>query len=417
MSSLMNFGRVNGISKIGDLLRQYMFPWLAFYAAEGTPSDKVLFITVASLVQALPSLTLGNYSARVVRRFSPRATSLWSNAGMGIVVLLTAIAVYNGLHNKAVVLTAWLLVGTLEVLYYPSRDCLYAALAGSNDRERAAANSAAAFTYQVGRAFISLVMLGVVCLIGPVPDEVPRAILAAALCVDAFSFGVVVLFLCLLHEVPKLREEPTESSNRISVLQAASVRGAVPVFLCVLMLWAFAYSSFYFVFEFYQELEADTQLRQASFYLAMFASACGGFFGAKIWKLNLPALGLGMLTVCFVEATVAFMPRDWFWGTAWICVISFLSILVYTSVFDGMIPQLVQGLDKNAEVSSTINMVKEGLSPVIVVGIAALANYCNAPREILVGACALSAFVVLTTLVVRKSAIEDVIKASISEKV
>jgi ABC-type phosphate transport system permease subunit len=87
---------------------------------------------------------------------------------------------------------------------------------------------------------------------------------------------------------------------------------------------------------------------------------------------------------------------------------------VYTSVFDGIIPQLVQGLEKNAEVSSAIAIVKEGLSPVIVVGLSGLASYLNAPREILIGACALSVVVVLITLTSRKEAIEDVIRRSIS---
>lgn len=91
MNYIKTYGQVNGISRIGDLLRQYMFPWLAFYAVQGTPADKVLFITIASLVQAIPSLTLGNCSARLVRRFSPVTTTLWSNAGMGLVSLTTAL--------------------------------------------------------------------------------------------------------------------------------------------------------------------------------------------------------------------------------------------------------------------------------------------------------------------------------------
>jgi hypothetical protein len=210
-------------------------------------------------------------------------------------------------------------------------------------------------------------------------------------------------------------ERENVEAQRISLIEAAQVRGALPVFVCILMLWAFAYSSFYFIFGFYQELKvANPQDRQVTFYIAMFASACGGFFGAQVWKLNLPSLSLGMIAVCFVEACVAFMPLNYLWGTAFAAIVSFVSILVYTSVFDGIIPQLVQGLEKNAEVSSAIAIVKEGLSPVIVVGLTGLASYLNAPREVLVGACAMSAVVVLITLISQKEAIEDVIRRSVS---
>jgi hypothetical protein len=414
MTQIQTYGTVNGISRIGDLLRQYMFPWLAFYAVQGNPADKVLFITIASLVQAIPSLTLGNYSARLVRRFSPVTTTLWSNAGMGIVSLATAFAVYLDLTNKWVVMAAWFLVGCLEVLYYPSRDCLYRALAGTDDAARADANRSAASIYHVGRALISIAMIGVVMALGPVADEIPRSAIAVALLIDAVSFAIVVAFLCSLKGVQGTEREDV-GAQRISLIEAAKVRGAFPVFLCILMLWAFAYSSFYFIFGFYQELQvANPQDRQLTFYIAMFASACGGFFGAKVWKLNLSSLALGMVTVCFVEACVAFMPLNHFWGTVFAATISFVSILVYTSVFDGIIPQLVQGLEKNAEVSSAIAIVKEGLSPVIVVGLSGLASYLNAPREILIGACALSVVVVLITLTSRKEAIEDVIRRSIS---
>jgi hypothetical protein len=183
------------------------------------------------------------------------------------------------------------------------------------------------------------------------------------------------------------------------------------------MVWAFAYSSFYFIFGFYQELKAaNPQDRQLSFYIAMFASACGGFFGARIWKLDLSSLALGMVAVCFVEACVALMPTNYFWGTVFIAIISFVSIMVYTTVFDGIIPQLVQGLEKNAEVSSVIAIVKEGLSPVIVVGITGLASYLNAPREVLIGACTVAGVVVLITLIFNKGAIEEVIRRSIAHR-
>lgn len=416
MSYIHTYGKVSGISRIGDLLRQYMFPWLAFYAAEGTSTEKVLFITIASLVQAIPSLTLGNYSARLVRRFSPVTTTLWSNAGMGIISLTTALAAYSDLCNKWVVMAAWFLVGCLEVIYYPSRDCLYRALAGKNDEARADANRSAASIYHMGRALISIAMIGVVWILGPIADEVPRTAIAAALLIDAVTFAIAVAFVSSLTGVEEEAEEEV-GAQQISLIAAAQVRGAFPIFLCILMLWAFAYSSFYFIFGFFQDLHgANPQERQVSFYIAMFASACGGFFGAKLWRLNLPSLSLGMVTVCLVEAGVALMPSDYFWGTVFAAAISFVSILVYTTVFDGIIPQLVQGLDKNAEVSSAIAIVKEGLSPIIVVGLTGLASYLNAPREVLVGACALSVVVVLGTLITRKGAIEDVIRASIAVK-
>jgi hypothetical protein len=333
---------------------------------------------------------------------------------MGVVSLATALAAYFGLTNGPVVLAAWLLVGFLEVLYYPSRDCLYRALAGTNDAARADANRSAASIYHVGRASISIAMIGIVLALGPIPDEIPRSAIAVALLLDALSFAIVVAFLCSLKGVQGTERENVEA-QRISLIEAAQVRGALPVFVCILMLWAFAYSSFYFIFGFYQELKvANPQDRQVTFYIAMFASACGGFFGAQVWKLNLPSLSLGMIAVCFVEACVAFMPLNYLWGTAFAAIVSFVSILVYTSVFDGIIPQLVQGLEKNAEVSSAIAIVKEGLSPVIVVGLTGLASYLNAPREVLVGACAMSAVVVLITLISQKEAIEDVIRRSVS---
>lgn len=414
MSQLQVYGMVTGISRIGDLLRQYMFPWLAFYAVEGSAADKVLFITVASLVQAIPSLTLGNFSARIVRRFSPVKTTLWSNAGMGIVSLLTALAAYSGLINGWVVMAAWLIVGFLEVLYYPSRDCLYRALAGTDDDARKAANRSAASIYHVGRAFISVAMMGIVWALGPVPDEVPRSAIAVALLIDAASFGIVVAFLCFLRGTQGMEKE-TVAGQRTSLIEVARIRGAFPVLLCILMLWAFAYSSFYFIFGFYQDLkDANPQDRQLSFYIAMFSSACGGFFGARVWKLNLTSLVLGMVAVCFVEACVAFMPLNYFWGTVFAAMISFISILVYTSVFDGIIPQLTQGLVKNAEFSSAITIVKEGISPVIIVGLTGLASYLQAPREVLIGACLLSAIVVVITVTTQKAAMGDVIKESMS---
>ncbi len=416
MTQIQMYGKVNGISRIGDLLRQYMFPWLAIYAIDGEPATKVFFITVASLLQAIPSLTLGNYSARIVRRFSPLTTTLWSNAGMGIISLATAIATYFGLINVVLLLTAWLLLGFFEVLYYPSRDCLYRALAGTNDAARADANRSAASTYHVGRALISVAMMGIVVAIGPIPDEIPRTVIAIGLLLDAASFAIVVAFLCSLKGVQGTEREDVVA-QRISFIAAAHVRGAFPVFVCILMVWAFAYSSFYFIFGFYQELKAaNPQDRQLSFYIAMFASACGGFFGARIWKLDLSSLALGMVAVCFVEACVALMPTNYFWGTVFIAIISFVSIMVYTTVFDGIIPQLVQGLEKNAEVSSVIAIVKEGLSPVIVVGITGLASYLNAPREVLIGACTVAGVVVLITLIFNKGAIEEVIRRSIAHR-
>jgi hypothetical protein len=217
-------------------------------------------------------------------------------------------------------------------------------------------------------------MIGVVWLLGPVPDEVPRTAISVALLIDALTFGVVVAFVCPLQElVPAAYEEV--GTTQISLIEAARVRGAFPIFLCIFMLWSFAYSSFFFKFGFYQELEgANPQERQMSFYIAMLAVACGGFCGSKLWKLNLSSLSVGMLAVCLVEAGVALMPSNYVWGTVFAAVISFVSILVYTTVFDGIIPQLVQGLDKNAEVSSAMGVVKEGLSPVILVGLTGLAS-------------------------------------------
>ena len=94
------FGYCTGISRVGDLLRQLIFPWLAFYACQGTIAEKVAFITLASLIQALPSLTLGNFSAYIVRYYSPYYVALCANIGLGVLSLVAALTVLAGLGVK-----------------------------------------------------------------------------------------------------------------------------------------------------------------------------------------------------------------------------------------------------------------------------------------------------------------------------
>lgn len=135
---------------------------------------------------------------------------------MGIVSLATAFAAYYGLTNGWVVMVAWLLVGFLEVLYYPSRDCLYRALAGTNDAARADANRSAATIYHIGRALISVAMMGIVLALSPVPDEVPRCAIAVALLLDAISFAIVVVFLCTLKGVQGTEREDVGAQTNVA---------------------------------------------------------------------------------------------------------------------------------------------------------------------------------------------------------
>ncbi len=416
MNNVQYYGRVNGISRIGDLLRQYAFPWLTFYVATGTPAQKVFLVTVASLIQAIPSLTLSHIAAKVVRRYTPLRTSIWANTGMGLLSTSAAIFVLASVDSKALVLFLWFLLGFMEVLYYPARDCLYGVLADGSDGDREQANRSSSTIYHFGRALISLAMILVVWWLGPVEGDTPRAAISIALFIDAITFAIVVTFLVSMRHATSRKaqtELPEQQPSRLALSEAAKVTGAFPVFLCILMAWAFAYSSFYFIFGFYKELKGVGESeRQLAFYVAMFASACGGFYGAKAWKLSFHQLVAGMVSVCFIEALIAFVPTNYFWGVVWIAVNSAVSIMVYTVVFDGIIPQVVQGLDKNAEVSASLNLVKEGLSPVIVLGIAALASQLNAPRQVLIGACTLALLVTVTVLFLKRSAIESVIEAS-----
>jgi len=408
------YGQVNGISRIGDLLRLYMFPWLAFYSSDGTPADKVLFITIASLIQAIPSLVLSHYAARVVRHLSPLKSSLWTNGGMGVLCLVTALSVLSGHSTKGFVLLMWFLLGAMEVLYYPARDCLFAALAAGDDKARELPNRSSVSIYHGGRAVMSVVMIGVVWLLGPVGEEMPRSAIATALMFDAATFAIVVAFLTTLRgDVCTPLSPEAESHSKISLREAAQVPGAIPILVCILALYSFAYSSFYFNFGFYKEfVGVGEQERQISFYIAMLASACGGYVGGRLWKLSFRNLGLGMVAVCVCEGMLTFVPTNYLWGTVWLALNSWVSIMLFTIVFDGIVPQLVQGLDRNAEVSASINLVKEGLSPVLVVGVTALASYFDAPRQTLLGACVVALAIVLVTLFTRQASIQRVIDSN-----
>jgi hypothetical protein len=311
----------------------------------------------------------------------------------------------------------WLLMGFMEMLYYPSRECLYSVLADGDDRSRAYANRSSSVVYNLSRAVMSIAMIVVVWSLGAVEaNSIPRGAIAAGFLFDAATFGLVVAFLMSISKRVDSSSRPKELDaplKGISLVEAARVRGAIPILICILMLWSFAYSSFYFIFGFYEEfVDAGPRERQMSFYIAMFASAVGGFVGAHAWRLDLRSLALGLLAVCVVESTVAFTPTTLLPGTLFLGAISFLSILVYTTVFDGIIPQLVQGLEKNAEVSSAITMIKEGLSPIIMFGLAGIASYFEAPRMVLMSACLLSFVVVLVTLCSCKASITSAIEAS-----
>jgi hypothetical protein len=410
-SAVASYGRVNGISRVGDLLRLYMFPWLAFYVSGGNPADKVLFITIASLIQAVPSLILSHYAARFVRHFSPLTSSIWANGGMGVVTLVTALVVLGGGANKSFVLLAWVLIGLMEVVYYPARDCLYATLAAGDQKAREEANRFSVSVYHVGRATISVVMMGVVLLLGPVQDEMPRSAIAVALLFDAATFAIVVMFLLTLKGgayAPTPQRE--EVHSKVSLREAAQVPGAIPILVCILAIFSFAYSSFFFNFGFYKEfVGVGERERQVTFYIAMLAAACGGFFGGRVWKVSFRNLALGMVASCVSEGMLAFVPTNHFWGTIWLACNSCLSVMLFTIVFDGIVPQLVQGLARNAEVSASISLVKEGLSPLLVVVVSAIASCLNAPRQVLVGSCLVALVIVVVTLCTRRASIQRVI--------
>jgi hypothetical protein len=410
-SPVSSYGRVNGLSRIGDLLRLYMFPWLAFYVSDGNPADKVLFITTASFLQAIPSLMLSHFAARFVRRFSPLQSSIWANGGMGVLSLVTALVVLGGGASKLFVLLMWVLFGVFEVVYYPARDCLYAALAAGDDKAREQANRSSVSIYHVGRATMSIVLLAIVSLLGPVQEEMPRSAIAIALLFDAVTFGVVVAFLLTLRKgayVPNSEQEQRRS--KLSLQETAQVPGAIPILICILAVYSFAYSSFFFNFGFYKEfVGVGEQERQQTFYIAMLAAACGGFFGGQVWKASFRNLVLGMVAVCVTEGMLAFVPTNHLWGTIWLACNSCLSIMLFTIVFDGIVPQLVQGLDRNAEVSASISLVKEGLSPILVVAVSAIASCLNAPRQVLLGACSLALVIVVVTLFTRRASIQRVI--------
>lgn len=414
MHPIQIYGRINGISRIGDLLRAYMFPWLAFYATDGSASNRVLFISIASLVQSVPSLFLSHYSAHYIRRMSPLGASIVANGGLGILSVLTAIMVLAGFTPQWFVLLMCLLVGLFEVVYYPGRDCLYAALASGDHGARERANRSSVAIFQVGRFAISFVMVGIVWLVGSVGEEIPRGVIAAALTVDAVTFGLVVVFLTTLQG--RVNDEPVDSTASFtgtSLREALKVAGVAPILVCILMIYSFAYSSFFFCFGLYKEFVGVGEYeRQISFQLVQCACAFGGFIGGRLWKVSFNNLVVSILAVCVCEAMYAFVPKDPIWGTVWLMCNSFTSFLLFTVLFDGIIPQAVQGLERNAEVSSAIFFAKRGVASFLLIAVAGLASYRDSFRDVLFGACVVTLATVVITLFTYRKSVQKVIPVS-----
>lgn len=415
-NSVSNLALADGISRVGDLLRLYMLPFLAFYAIDGTPADRALFSSVTSLVQAVPTLLMGNYAGRFLRRVSPLSASISANIGLGALSLLTALVCVVGFINPTTTLVLAALVGFMEVVYYPARECLYAEFADGDDQARDRANRRSTTILHAGRGGFAIFMMVFCYAMGAVPDEVPLSAIAAAFFFDAVTFAVVVAFLALAPKRDTLISEE-ETFTGSSFRESAKVPGVLPIVACIFMVYSFAYSGFYFSFCFYKELAGVTEYeRQLSFYAVQFACAVGGVLGARFWVMSYPGLFSGISGICLVNATLAIAPTNWVSGTGWLMANWCIAIFVHAALFEGIIPQLVQGLKRNAEVAALITLVKEGISPFVIVGVTALASWLDAPRQVLfiVGITSLALCVI--TLLVYRTSIKDVLSGTSSVK-
>jgi hypothetical protein len=412
MKQIKLYGLINGISRIGDVIRLYMLPWLAFYATEGDTANKVLFVSIASVLQSIPSLCLSHFSARLIRRLGPIRASKLANTGLGGVSLFTALAVLAGFTPQWLVALVWIAVGLLEVVYYPAHDCVCATLAGKAQDSLTLINRTAASTLHLGRLAISVAMIGVVWLIGPVSDEMPRGAIAAALLIDAATFGLVVAFLATLTGAAATNESITSNPFPHHALrEAMKVKGAVPILFCTVMIYSFAYSSFYFRLGLYKELVGlEESERQMIFWTVQFTSALGGYFGAGVRKQSFPILVAAIIAICITEAMFALTPTNPTWGIVWLMCNSCASVMLFTAVFDIIIPRAVQGLDRNAEVSSALTFVKEGVSGVFLLLVTTLAKYLHTYRPVLFGACVVTLIAVAFTLFAYRKGTKEIVE-------